>query len=92
MFEFQWDTVKAATNLEKHGVSFDYATAVFLDPHRQDGRDTRHNYGEERRITVGVIDGRVYVVAYTRRRAAVRLISARKANARETQQYHTFSA
>jgi uncharacterized DUF497 family protein len=41
---------------------------------------------------VGNIEGQVYVVAYTRRRAAIRLISARKANARETQKYHAFSA
>ena len=92
MLDFQWDPEKAASNLQKHGVSFDYATRVFLDPRRQDGVDKRHRYGEERRITVGVIEGRVYVVAYTRRRAAIRLISARKANARETQKYHTFSA
>jgi uncharacterized DUF497 family protein len=92
MLEFQWDTAKAASNLKKHGVSFEYATRVFLDRRRQDGVDTRRTYGEERRTTIGIIEGRVYVVAYTRRRAAIRLISARKANARETQKYHTFSA
>jgi uncharacterized protein len=92
MVEFQWGPAKAASNLQKHGVSFEYAARVFLDLHRQDGVDTRHRYGEERRITVGVIEGRVYVVAYTRRRAAIRLISARKANDRETRKYHTFSA
>jgi uncharacterized DUF497 family protein len=92
MLEFQWDSAKAASNLQKHGVPFDYATRVFLDRRRQDGVDRRHTYGEERRITVGSIEGRVYVVAYTRRRAAIRLISARKASARETQKYHAFSA
>jgi uncharacterized protein len=92
MLEFQWDPAKAASNLEKHGVSFEYATRVFLDAHRQDGVDRRRQYGEERRTTIGIIERGVYVVAYTRRRAAIRLISARKANARETQKYHTFSA
>ena len=92
MLEFQWDPAKPASNLQKHGVSFDYAARVFLDLRRQDGVDRRHRYGEERRITIGSNEGRVYVVAYTRRRAAIRLISARKANARETQKYHTFSA
>jgi uncharacterized protein len=92
MREFQWDRAKAVSNLQKHGVPFEYATRVFLDQRRQDGVDRRHTYGEERRITVGSIEGRVYVVAYTRRRAAIRLISARKANVRETQQYHAFSA
>ena len=92
MLEFQWDPAKAAANLQKHGVPFEYAARVFLDSHRQDHVDRRHTYGEERRITIGNIDGRVYVVAYTHRRAAIRLISARKANARETQTYHTVSA
>lgn len=92
MLEFQWDPAKAVRNLQKHGVPFEYAARVFLDERRQDGVDTRHRYGEERRITVGSLEGRVYVVAYTRRRAAIRLISARKANARETQKYHAFSA
>jgi uncharacterized DUF497 family protein len=92
MLEFQWDPAKAASNLQKHGVPFDYAARAFLDPRRQDGVDRRHTYGEERRITIGSIEGRVYVVAYTRRRAAIRLISVRKANARETQKYHAFSA
>jgi uncharacterized protein len=92
MLDFEWDSEKAASNLQKHGVPFEYATRVFLDQRRQDGVDTRRHYREERRITIGSIEGRVYVVAYTRRRAAIRLISARKANARETQRYHTFSA
>jgi uncharacterized DUF497 family protein len=92
MVEFQWDPAKAATNLQKHGVPFEYVTRVFQDQQRQDGVDRRRHYGEERRITIGSIEGRVYVVAYTRRRAAIRLISARKANARETQKYHAFSA
>jgi uncharacterized protein len=92
MLDFEWDSEKAASNLQKHGVPFEYATRVFLDQRRQDGIDSRRPYGEQRRITIGSIEGRVYVVAYTRRRAAIRLISARKANARETQRYHTFSA
>jgi uncharacterized protein len=92
MLEFQWDPAKADSKLEKHGVSFEYAARVFLDERRQGGLDRRRRYGEERRVTIGSIEGRVYVVAYTRRRAAMRLISARKANARETQKYQIFSA
>ena len=92
MLEFQWDSAKAAMNLQKHGIPFDYAARVFQDERRQDGGDSRQDYGEQRRITIGVIEGRVYVVAYTKRRAAIRLISARKANAREAQKYYAFSA
>lgn len=92
MPDFEWDPAKAESNFDKHGISFDYATRVFLDARRLDARDTRHNYREERRITMGVIEGRVFVVADTPRRPVVRLISARKANARETKQYYTLSA
>jgi uncharacterized protein len=65
---------------------------VFLDPSRLDRVDSHRPYGEERRLTMGAIEHRIYVVAYTRRHAVIRMISARKANARETTQYHTLSA
>ncbi len=89
---FEWDPAKAASNVEKHAVPFEYAARVFLDPHRLDRADVRQAYGEERRVTLGMIEGRVFVVAYTPRGAVIRLISARKANAREQRQYHTLSA
>ena len=72
----EWDPVKAAANRIKHGVRFDYAARVFLDPLRLESVDDRRDYGEERRIALGAIDGRVYVVAYTLRDTRVRLISA----------------
>ena len=85
---FGWDTRKAAQNVVKHGVPFEYATRVFLDIQRLDTEDTRHDYREERRITMGKIEGRLFVVAYTPRGEVIRLISARKANDREQRQYH----
>jgi uncharacterized DUF497 family protein len=86
--QFEWDEHKATQNVAKHGVPFDYAARVFLDPDRLDREDARHNYREERRITLGRIDGRCFVVAYTVRDNVIRLISARKANDRE-QRGHT---
>jgi uncharacterized protein len=85
--QFEWDDAKAAQNLAKHGVPFEYAARVFLDPRRMDSEDRRREYGEERRITVGAVEGRLYVVAYTPRGETLRLISARKANEREQRQY-----
>ena len=92
MIEFEWDATKAESNLRKHGVPFPYATGVFDDPQRRDHPDTRRRYGEQRRIVVGMIEDRVYVVAYTWRHTRIRLISARKANDRESRAYHTLSA
>ena len=51
---------------------FEYATRVFLDPSRLDHVDTRQPYGEERRLTMGKIEDRVYIVVYTRRNSIIR--------------------
>jgi hypothetical protein len=84
---FEWDARKAAQNAAKHGVPFEYAARVFLDPQRLDAVDERRDYGEERRLTIGRIEGRLYVIAYTPRSGIIRLISARKANERERRQH-----
>jgi uncharacterized DUF497 family protein len=85
---YEWDEAKAAQNVQKHGVPFEYAARVFLDPRRLDAEDTRRAYGEQRRLTLGEIERRVYAVAYTVRGTVIRLISARKANEREQRRYH----
>jgi hypothetical protein len=86
--EYEWDERKARQNIAKHGVPFEYAVRLFLDSQRQDAEDARRDYGEERRLTLGKIEGRLYVVAYTVRGKMIRLISARKANEREQRNYH----
>ena len=85
--EFEWDERKARQNIAKHGVRFEYAARVFLDPHRLDAEDDRREYGEQRRLAPGTIEGRLFAVAYTRRGKIIRLISARKANERERMRY-----
>jgi uncharacterized DUF497 family protein len=80
LVEFEWDLAKAALNHRKHGISFSYATRVFLDPHRQERLDTREEYGEERWIVLGRVDEFVLVVVYTLRGSNIRLISVRKAD------------
>jgi uncharacterized DUF497 family protein len=84
---FEWDDRKAARNVAKHGVPFEYAARVFLDPHRLESEDNRH-HGEERWLTLGKIEGRLFAIAYTPRGTVLRLISARKANAREQRKYN----
>lgn len=78
--EFELDLAKAALNYRKHGISFPYATRVFLDPYRHERLDTREEYGEERWIVLGRVDDLVLVVVYTFRGSNIRLISARKAD------------
>ena len=55
--------------------------------HRTVGQDRRRDYGEYRYRLLGRIDGRAYVVVYTVRGSAIRIISARKANRKEVAEY-----
>jgi hypothetical protein len=48
MLSFEWDDGKEKRNRAKHGISFDEAKAVFLDPFALELLDLRHDYGEER--------------------------------------------
>jgi uncharacterized protein len=84
---FEWDDGKAASNLAKHGVPFDYAARVFLDAQLVTFDVSRAGDQETRRKAVGVIDGRLFVVVYTDRAGTCRIISARRANAMEQKAY-----
>jgi uncharacterized protein len=85
---FEFDAAKQASNLRKHGIDLRDAAYVFLDSRRFDLPDLRKDYGENRRICVGQVLNRVWVVIYTQRADAIRLISARKANEREKNRYN----
>ncbi len=82
---FEWDADKAQTNLEKHGVRFEVAAMVFCDPDRVTVTDDRFDYGEERLVTFGLIENRLFVVVHVDDGTSqtIRIISARKANTRE---------
>ena len=89
---FEWDPRKAQANAAKHGVSFDDAVTVFLDPEALDGPDVQHSAAESRFLRLGRSRiGRVLMVAYTFRRSgdaeAIRIISARRASRRERAAY-----
>jgi len=86
--EFEWDNRKAAANFAKHGVSFDKAREVFNDPFAVDRLDDRADYGEQRFVIIGMVDGRLLFVSYTMRGDNIRIISARGAEPREQRQYH----
>jgi uncharacterized DUF497 family protein len=85
--EFEWDEGKAAQNERKHSVPFAFATRVFLDDNRMEWADRRQGYDEPRWITVGLIEGFEIVVAYTLRGGVIRIISARKAERYEREDY-----
>lgn len=86
--QFEWDEAKAARNLTDHGVSFDAATMVFDDPFALEWLDDREDYGEDRYVILGLVDGRLLYVAYTLRGDKIRIISARGAEPHERRAYH----
>jgi uncharacterized protein len=88
---FEWDPSKAASNLRKHGVSFETAVRVFSDPHALVEQDRIEN-GEERWQTIGVLEGVVmlmvsHTVGEQDEIEVIRIISARRANRRERRRY-----
>ena len=88
MMEFEWDAPKAATNLKKHGVSFDEAASVFLDQLAVSGPDPDHSVGESRYITFGMSSlGQLLAVSHTYRPGGIRIISARRVTRSERKIY-----
>lgn len=83
---FEWDEAKNQANREKHGLDFADAHLVFTAPILT-FEDVRRSYDEPRYLTVGRLAGRMVVIAHTFRGAATRIISMRKANAREAARY-----
>ncbi|MBS4098858.1 MAG: BrnT family toxin [Sulfuricella sp.] len=84
---FEWDEAKSEACFRERGFDFAYAARVFFDPDRLVHADTRHSYGEARYQLMGKVDQRLFVVVYTPRFDAMRIISARKANQREVRDY-----
>ncbi len=74
---FEWDSKKASTNLEKHGIYFETASEVFHDPFVQ-VVDEEIVDDEEREVVIGMtVDWRLLYVVYVIREEMVRIISAR---------------
>ena len=86
---FEWDIKKAAANELKHGVSFDEARTVFLDPLAETFDDPDHSADEDRLMTIGTsVQQRLLFVAHADRgEDRVRIISARVATRGEIHAY-----
>ena len=85
---FEWDEAKNQANIQKHGVSFETAKRIF-DCLVLNRLDDRQDYGEDRYISIGMVDGiAVLVVVYTVREGRFRLISARPASRKERLVYY----
>lgn len=86
--EFEWDKEKAVANFKKHGVSFEEAALAFFDENAVELFDETNSEDEIRCQLVGISNTRLIFVAYTVRDETIRIISARKANARQIRIYN----
>lgn len=80
--EFTFDPFKSERNRQERGFGFAYAAQIFLG--RTLEFDARDAEGEVRIKAIGRIDAFCYVVIYTDRHETRRIISARRANRKET--------
>ena len=86
--KFEWTRKKAASNLSKHGVSFEEALMVFGDPLARIFDDEDHSVEEQREIIIGhSARERLLVVCFTAHGESVSIFSARMATRRERKDY-----
>ncbi len=86
--EFEWDQSKAAVNLKKHDVSFEESKTVFDNPLAVIFDDEAHSLDERREIIIGHSQrNRLLLIAFTERSSGIRIISARLATRKESEDY-----
>ncbi len=84
--QFEWDEQKRKANIRKHGFDFRDAGKVFNSPMLV-APDNRYDYGEDRWIGIGMLEGRTVVVIFTERDDTIRIISMMKALTYERNRY-----
>ena len=87
---FEWDDRKSVRNATKHGVSFDEAKSVFVDENAKLIDDPDHSEDEDRFVLLGLSYAlRLLLVCHCYRDEGnvIRIISARKASAKESKSY-----
>jgi len=88
---FEWDERKRRLNLAKHGIDFGELELLFRGPISARA-DSRREYGEARSIAVGRLGGIIVSVVYTWRGGTRRIISARRANRHEREDFYRYTA
>lgn len=80
--KIQFNQAKRDKTLEERDLDFARADEIFAGQHLT-RIDDRQEYGEDRYITAGILDGRIVIMVWTPRGDNCRIISMRKANERE---------
>ena len=85
--KFEWDEKKNAKNLLKHGIFFEDTLDVFKDPKRIEMYDKAHSFFEDRWMVVGLNNSTILTIFFTERNNTIRIISARKADKNDKEEY-----
>ena len=83
---FVWSASKRASNLDKHRLDFADAERVFAGL-TFTFEDARFDYSEQRFVTLGLLDGQPVSLLHTETVHEIRVVSFRKATAREARLY-----
>lgn len=81
--QYRYDKAKKAANLKKHGLDFDDAKQVIESVKSLTFEDNRFDYGEQRFITLGLLQGFLVVIVTSETENEIRIISMRKADKNE---------
>ena len=87
--KISFDPAKRDNTLRERGLDFQDAPEVFSGTNFR-FMDDRHDYGEERIVTIGRLRGRMVVLVWTQRGDTRHIISMRKANDREQARYQGY--
>ena len=89
-YDFEWDDDKNVRNFEKHGVWFEEAKTVWADSHASEVFDPQHSDNEDRYLRIGLSSlKKTLLVVFCERNEGktIRIVSARRATAKERKQY-----
>ena len=85
---FEWDEEKAVSNLDKHGITFEEASTIFMDSLSLTISDPFHSLEEPRFVTIGEsVEREILAVVHIQRDTKIRIISAREATRKERRDY-----
>jgi hypothetical protein len=84
--EFEWDEAKRQQVLDRRGIDLLFAAGIF-EGRVLTRRDPRDYGGEERLISIGMVEGDHFIVVHAERDGRMRLITAWRAGRDERRQY-----
>jgi len=86
--KFTWDIIKQKSNLEKHGLDFDYAEKILKSSKVSTFIDNRFDYGEERNLAYSIVDGIKMCLCFVQRDDEIRVISIRRVHDKEWRKHY----